>query len=105
MVLSVGDCGDGSGGDVAFVGGDHLVVDLDQQGANEPDHGFGVGKDLNDIGTSFQFPVESFDWVVRPDLGPMGLWERRVGEQVVFHGFELGSNGGSYGFELVNNSP
>jgi hypothetical protein len=56
----VEDGGDGAGGDVA-VGGDHLVVDLDQQGANEPDDRFGVGEDLHDIGAALELPIEALD--------------------------------------------
>jgi hypothetical protein len=33
----VGEFGDGGGGDVAAFGGDHLVVDLDEERADEPD--------------------------------------------------------------------
>jgi hypothetical protein len=33
----VGEFGNGGGGDVAAFGGDHLVVDLDEERADEPD--------------------------------------------------------------------
>lgn len=42
---------EGSGGDVAAVEGDHFVVDLDQQGANQADDGLDVGDDVP--GTEF----------------------------------------------------
>ena len=102
MILAVDEGGDGAGGDVALVGGDHFVVDFDEEGSDESDDGFGVGEDLDDVGASFEFAVESFDGVVRPDLGPVSGRERRVREQVVFGGFELGGDLGCDGFELVD---
>jgi hypothetical protein len=43
--------------------GDEFVVDLDEQRADEPDGGFGVGEDLHNVGAPFEFAVES------PDMG------------------------------------
>ncbi len=64
----VGEIGDGRGGDVAAFGGDHFVVDLDEQGVDKTDHGGLVGEDSDDVGASLEFAVEAFDRVVRPDL-------------------------------------
>ena len=57
----IGEIGDGCGGDVAAFGGDHLVVDLDEQCADEADDGGLVGDDPDDIGASLEFTVEAFD--------------------------------------------
>ena len=84
----VGQIGDGCGGDVAAFSRDHFVVDLDQERADETDHGGFVGEDPDSVGASFQFAVEAFDRVVRSDLGPVRRREAGVVEQVGFHGFE-----------------
>jgi hypothetical protein len=35
LVVGVEDSGDGRGGDVATLGGDHFIVDLDEERADE----------------------------------------------------------------------
>ena len=68
ILLVGGDGGEGSGGDVAPSRGDHFVVDLDEERADEADDRLGVGEDLDDVGASFQFPVQSLDRLF--DHGP-----------------------------------
>ena len=40
--------------DAAAFGGDHFVVDLDEERADEVDHGVLVGEDPDEIGASFE---------------------------------------------------
>ena len=84
----IGEVSDAGGGDVAAFHGDHFVVDLDEEHADETDRGGFVGEDPDSVGASFQFAVEAFDRVVRSDLGPVRWREAGVVEQVGFHGFE-----------------
>src|SRR4249919_3855028 len=67
----VGEVCDGRGGDVAAFGRDHLVVDLDEQGADEADHGRLVREDPDDVGAALELAVESLDRIVGPDLRPV----------------------------------
>ena len=64
--------GEAGGCDVAAFGGDHFVVDLDEERADEADHRCFVGEDPDDVGASFEFAVQTFDRVVRPDLSFYG---------------------------------
>lgn len=68
ILLVGGDGGEGSGGDVAPSGGHLFVVDLDEERADEADDRLGVGEDLDDVGASFRFPVQSLDRLF--DHGP-----------------------------------
>ena len=99
-----GEVCDGCGGDGAAFGGDHFVVDLDEQGADEPDHGDFVGEEPDDVGASLQFAVQAFNRVVRPDLGPVRGREPGLGEQVRFHGFEALGDTWRVGAQLFDNS-
>ena len=60
------------------------------------------GKMPDDVGASFQFPVQAFDRVVRPDLGPVRWREPGVGEQVGFHAREAAGDAGCGGLELID---
>jgi hypothetical protein len=53
-------------GDVAAFGGDHRVVDLDEERADEPDDRGAVGEVADDVGAALEFATEPFDVVVRP---------------------------------------
>ena len=53
----LGNDGDGLHGvlgQVAAVGDGPFVVGLDQDGAGEPEQGFGVGEDADDVGAAFE---------------------------------------------------
>ena len=45
-----------------------FIVLFQQQCANQAHHRLFVGEDPNDLGSPFQFAVQTFDLVVRPDL-------------------------------------
>jgi hypothetical protein len=45
-------------GDVAAFGGDHLVFDLDEERADEPDDRGAVGGDADDVGAALEFATE-----------------------------------------------
>ncbi len=81
-------------GKIATVGDLPLIVGLDKNGAGETEQGFPVGKDSDDVGPAFEFPVESFQRVIRLDLTPMGLGEVRerghIGCRVEKHGSDSG---------------
>jgi len=70
---------------------------------DEADDRGGVGEDGHDVGASFQFAVEAFDRVVRPDLGPVRVRESGVGEEVGFHSFEQRGDFGCERLELADN--
>jgi hypothetical protein len=80
-----GNGGHGADGDAVPLGADHLVVDLDQERADEADDRLDVGEDLHHVGAPLEVTV---DGVAGPDLGPVAGREGGVGEQVVLHGLE-----------------
>lgn len=65
-VVVLEKAGDRGGGDVATFGGDHLLVDLHEQGADHADSA--LGKILHDIGASLELSIEPLDRVVGPGL-------------------------------------
>ena len=65
----------------------------------------GVGEDADDVGSSFQFPVQAFDGVVRPDLGPVRWWEPGVGQQVGFHAGQAARDSWCGRLELIDHCP
>src|SRR5262245_61664416 len=64
--------------DVAALFGPFVGL-LGQYGADEADDGVAVGEDAHDVGAAADFLVESFLWVVGPDLAPqlVGEWSER----------------------------
>ena len=71
-----------------------FFVLVDEDGADEPGHGWSVGEDLDDVGAAFDLGLETFDGVVGPDLVPVfarhGRERGQVGFGIVEHRGNLG---------------
>jgi hypothetical protein len=61
-----------------------LVILLQQQGTDEPDHGAFVGEDADDIGAAFDFAVETLERIGGMDFRPVLAGEVHIGEDVGF---------------------
>jgi hypothetical protein len=59
--FGVGQLGHGFFGEVAAVDDLPFVVDFAEDRAGEPEQRGGVGEDADDVGASFDFPVDAFD--------------------------------------------
>ena len=71
----------GSFGEVAAVAGLPLVVHVGQDGADEADHGGGVGEDPDDAGSALDLLVDPLERVGGPDLRPVRARERGEGQR------------------------
>ena len=71
-----------NGGCEVSTSDDPFVVLLSQDGANEAAHGRPVREDAHHIGASPDLLVETFLWVVGPELLPVGEWEAGEGQDV-----------------------
>ena len=74
-----GELGHGFLEQVAVFGDLPLVVGLDQHAGRQAQQRGRAGEDPDDIGSTFDFPVQPLQRIGRPDLAPMGLKE--VGER------------------------
>ena len=63
------------------------------------------GEDPDDVGAPLELAVQSFERVVRPDLGPLSGREAGVGEQIGLHLLEPVCDAGCVGEELVDDGP
>jgi hypothetical protein len=59
--FGVGEQGHGFFGEVAAVADLPFVVDLAEDRTGEPEQRGGVGEDTDDVGASFDLPVDTFD--------------------------------------------
>ena len=97
--------GHGCFGEVAAVAGFPLVVLLDQDCPSEPEEGCWVGEHADDVGAAFDFLVDSFQRVRRPDLAP--VLDRESGEceqvllRVIKHLRDFGMGSGEHPGDLV----
>ena len=71
-----------------------FFVLFEQDGADQAGDGVAVGEYLDDVGAAFDFGVDSFDGVVRPDLLPVFGWEGRERGQVGFDAVQHGCDRG-----------
>jgi hypothetical protein len=69
LVADGEDGGDGAEAHVAS-GDTPFIVLLSKKGAHEPDDRGSIREDSDDVGAASGLFVESFLWVVRPDLAP-----------------------------------
>ena len=76
------DEGHGFFGEVAAFGDGPLVVLVQQDGADEADHGGVVGEDADDVGAALDLFVDPLERVRRGDLAPVRPRERGVSEHV-----------------------
>jgi hypothetical protein len=60
-----------------------VVVLLGEDRADQADHGGAVGEDADDVGAPADLAVQTFEWVVRPNLAPVLAGEGGEGEDVL----------------------
>jgi hypothetical protein len=60
--------GHGGFGEVAAIADLPFIVRLDQDGAGQPEQGFGVGEDAGDVGAALDLLVEPLQRIGRPDF-------------------------------------
>ncbi len=75
---------------MAAVGGLPLVVDLDEDGTDETDHGWVVGEDAHHVGPSLDLLVHPLERIGGGDLLVVGTGEVGIGSDVVLSLVEHG---------------